>query len=108
MANLKDKEIIGKVLPSWTEDRILKLTKQRRYKAVPVDPLVFADMVKSGIPKTMEVKSEGVPESAVCVNWTFVPISNTMLFYFIDESFESVIEGVEVPLIDPVFTKVHD
>lgn len=105
---MKDSKIVKKVLPSWTEDRILKLTRQRRYKAAPVDPLVFADLVKSGIPKSMEVKSEGIPESAVCVNWTFVPISNTMLFYFIDESFEPVVEGVEVPLVEPIFTRLSE
>lgn len=95
-----------KVVPTWTEERIKKLVAERRYKAVPVDPFVFSDLVQKGITKDMEVKASGVPESAVCVNWTFVPISNTMLYYFIDESFDKVAPGVEVPLLEPTFSKV--
>lgn len=95
-----------KAIPTWTEERIKKLVAERRYKAVPVDPFVFSDLVQKGIAKDMEVKASGVPESAVCVNWTFVPISNTMLYYFIDESFDKVPAGQEVPLLEPTFTKV--
>lgn len=105
---MKDDKIIKKTLASWSEERIRKLANERRYKAVPVDPLVFADIVQKGIPKDMVVKVTGVPASAICVNWTFVPISNTMLFYFIDESFDKVKEGTEVPLLEPVFSKVGD
>lgn len=50
-----------KVVPTWTEERIKKLVAERRYKAVPVDPFVFSDLVQKGITKDMEVKASGVP-----------------------------------------------
>ena len=102
---MKDDKIIKKQLASWSEERIRKLANERRYKAVPVDPLVFADLVQRGIPKEMTVKSSGIPSTAICLNWVFVPISNTMLYYFMDESFDKVKPGEEVPVLEPTFSK---